>query len=174
MLQDKLTGALIGLARATDGNEHLISASSTAVVVESLFATLTNGSSDDKTLEALIQRVEEEKRKMVPNCFTCASPCGKNNDYDMQKLWGSQEDVRTLKGLLLTGIRGMAACAYQAAALGCHDDTVDRFFYKALVVIGIDGFDREGLLPVVLEMADVNWKCIALLHKASPEKEKQE
>ena len=35
-----MTGALIGLARATDGNEHLISQASTAVIVEGLSATL--------------------------------------------------------------------------------------------------------------------------------------
>ena len=50
-IQDQLTGALIGLARATDGNEHLISQSSTAVIVEGLFATLTNVNFDDQSLQ---------------------------------------------------------------------------------------------------------------------------
>ena len=37
-LQDRLTGSLIGLARATEGNEHFLSDSTAAVVVEGLFA----------------------------------------------------------------------------------------------------------------------------------------
>ena len=35
-LQDKLTGALIGLARATEGNQHVVSDSTAAVIVEGL------------------------------------------------------------------------------------------------------------------------------------------
>ena len=168
-LQDRLTGALIGLARATDGNEHLISKGSTEVIVESLFATLTNVNFDNAALEKLLERVEEEKRKMVPDCFVCASPCGKNNDYDMDNLWNADEDIRSLKSLILFGIRGMAAYAYHAAVLGYHDDTVDRFLYKALIAIGMEDFGMEELLPIVLEVGEVNLKCMALLDQANTE-----
>lgn len=168
-LQDKLTGALIGLARATDGNEHLICTSSTAVIVESLFATLTNVNFDNAALEKLLRRVEDEKLKMVPDCFTCVSPCGKNNDYDMGRLWNADEDIRSLKSLILFGIRGVAAYAYHAAVLGYHDDTVDRFFYKALIAIGMDDFGMEELLPIVMEVGEVNLRCMELLDKANTE-----
>ena len=168
-LQDKLTGALIGLARATEGNEHLISTSSTAVIVESLFATLTNVNFDNVALEKLMGRVEEEKRKMVPDCFTCASPCGRNNDYEMGKLWNADEDIRSLKSLILFGIRGMAAYAYHAAVLGYHDEAVDRFFYKALIAVGMDEFGMEELLPIVMEVGEVNLKCMAMLDRANTE-----
>ena len=168
-IQDQLTGRLIGLARATDGNEHLISESATAVIVESLFATLTNVNFDNAALERLMDRVEEEKRKMVPDCFTCASPCGKNNDYDINWLWNADEDIRSLKSLILFGIRGMAAYAYHAAVLGYHDDTVDRFFYKALIAVGMDDFGMNELLPIVMEVGEVNLKCMALLDKANTE-----
>lgn len=168
-LQDKLTGALIGLARSTDGNEHLISPSTTAVIVESLFATLANVNLDDSALEQLLGRVEAEKRKMVPDCFVCASPCGKNNDYDMEQLWSAHEDIRSLKSLILLGIRGIAAYAYHAAVLGYHDETVDRFFYKALTVLGMEDWSMEDLLPVVLEMGEVNLTCMALLDRVNTE-----
>ncbi len=168
-LQDRLTGALIGLARATDGNEHLINASATEVIVESLFATLTNVNFDDAALEKLLKRVEEEKRKMIPDCFSCASPCGKNNDYDMKGLWNADEDIRSLKSLILFGIRGMAAYAYHAGVLGYRDEEVDRFFYKALTAIGIDQFGAEQLLPIVMEVGEVNLKCMAMLDRANTE-----
>lgn len=158
-LQDKLTGALIGLARATDGNEHLISSASTAVIVKSLSAMLTG----DAPLEALLEQVEREKRKMVPDCFLCANPCGKNSDYDMRQLQNEQEVVRSLKTLLLFGIRSMAVCAQQAAGLGLHEDAVDRFFYKALIIIGMDDWEAEALLPIVAEMGEMTRKCTVLL-----------
>ena len=41
-LQDRLTGALIGLARAIEGNEYKISATTDQLVIEGLFTTITN------------------------------------------------------------------------------------------------------------------------------------
>ena len=169
LLQDKLTGTLISLARVTDGNSHLINPSATEVIVEGLFATLTNVNFDDNALLNLLKRAEAEKRKMVPDCFACASPCGKNNDYDMEKLWTADEDIRSLKSLILFGIRGMAAYAYHAAVLGYHEQEVDRFFYKALTAISMDDFGMEDLLPIVLEVGEVNLKCMALLDRANTE-----
>ena len=127
MLQDRLTGALIGLARATENNEHLLTDSTASVVIEGLFATLTNVNFDNDALLRMIERVDEEKRKLVPDCYACTSQCGRNNEYDMAKLWDADEDIRSLKSLILFGIRGIAAYAYHAAVLGCRDETIHRF-----------------------------------------------
>ena len=48
-LQDRLTGALIGLARATENNEHLVVDSNNQLFLEGLFATLTNVNFDPET-----------------------------------------------------------------------------------------------------------------------------
>ena len=168
-LQDKLTGALIGLARATEGNEHMVTDSTAAVIVEGLFATLTNVNFDSTDLLELIGKVEIEKKKLVPDCFHCASPCGRTNDYDLSKLWNADEDIRSLKSLILFGIRGIAAYAYHAAVLGYKDEVIHRFLYKALIAIGIDEFGMEELLPIVMEVGEVNLKCMAMLDKANTE-----
>ena len=168
-LQDKLTGALIGLARATEGNDHMLSDSTAAVVVEGLFATLTNVNFDNDALLAMMERVDAEKRKLVPECYRCASACGRNNDYDMNKLWNADEDIRSLKSLILFGIRGVAAYACHAAVLGYKDEDVHKFLYKALFAVGMDDWGMEELLPIVLEVGEVNLKCMALLDKANTE-----
>ena len=168
-LQDKLTGAIIGLARATEGNEHMVTDSTAAVIVEGLFATLTNVNFDSTDLLELIGKVEIEKKKLVPDCFYCACPCGRTNDYDMSKLWNADEDIRSLKSLILFGIRGIAAYAYHAAVLGYKDEVIHRFLYKALIAIGIDEFGMEELLPIVMEVGEVNLKCMAMLDKANTE-----
>ena len=168
-LQDQLTGALIGLARSTDGNEWALKDSTAAIVVESLFATLTNVNFDNEALQRLIDRVEEEKARLIPDCAVCASPCGKNNDYDMEKLWTADEDIRSLKSLILFGIRGMAAYAYHAAVLGYKDEEIHRFLYKALFAVGMDDWGMGELLPIVLEVVEVNLKCMAMLDKANTE-----
>jgi len=166
-LQDRLTGALIGLARAADGSEHLITPEASMTVIESLFATLTNVNFDNAALEELLRRVEEEKRRMVPDCFACANPCGRNNDFDMNDLWTAQEDLRSLRSLILFGIRGVAAYAYHAAVLGARDETVERFLYKALIAIGMEDYGMEELLPIVLEVGEKNLRIMELLDRAN-------
>lgn len=168
-LQDRLTGTLIGLARATEGNDDLISLSTDMVVLEGLFTTVTNVNFNNETIIKLIDRVEDEKKKLIPNCYSCASSCGKNDNYDMDKLWTADEDIRSLKSLILFGIRGMAAYAYHAAVLGYTDKDVNKFFYKALWVIGADNWGMDELLPVVMEVGEFNLKCMALLDKANTE-----
>jgi len=168
-MQDQLTGKLIGLARAIDGNEHLICDAANQIVREGLFATITNVNFDKEALTALLRRVDEVKRQIVPLCYECASACGKNDDYDMEHLWTAGEDIRSLKSLILFGIRGMAAYAYHAAVLGYTDPEVDRFFYKALFAVGMEGWGMDELLPIVLEVGAVNLKCMELLDKANTE-----
>ena len=168
-LQDKLTGTLIGLARATEGNDHAVTDSTAAAIVEGLFATLTNVNFDQEALLALIAQADAEKRKLVPECYRCASSCGRTDNYDMSKLWNADEDIRSLKSLILFGARGIAAYAYHAAVLGYQDKTVNNFLYKALFAIGMDDWGMEELLPIVLEVGEVNLKCMAMLDQANTE-----
>lgn len=165
-LQDQLTGALIGLARAAEGN--VPGPSTDKVIIEGLFTTVTNVNFNNETINALINRVHEEKHKLVPDCGSCGSPCGRTEDYDMKGIWEADEDIRSLKSLILFGIRGMAAYAYHAAVLGYTDKDVNQFFYKALFVIG-ENWKVDELLPVVMEVGEVNLKCMALLDKANTE-----
>ena len=86
----------------------------------------------------------------------------------MRSIWDGDEDIRSLKSLILFGIRGVAAYAYHASVLGYTDEEVNKFFYKALFTIGTD-WGMDELLPVVLEVGEVNLKCMALLDKANTE-----
>lgn len=168
-IQDQLTGALIGLSRSTEGNAHKLSDTTASVVVEGLFATLTNVNFDNEALLRILQRVEEEKKKLVPDCYACAASCGKNNDYDMKELWNANEDIRSLKSLILFGIRGIAAYAYHAAVLGYKDEKIHQFLYKALFAIGTSDWGMDELLPIVLEVGEVNLSCMEMLDKANTE-----
>ena len=163
-LQDELTGALIGLAKACTTNPK--TEDTDRILIEGLFTTITNVNFNKETLTDMIARVREEKDKISPGCSCCPSPCGNTNDYDVKQIWNADEDIRSLKSLILFGIRGMAAYAYHAMVLGYEDEEVNAFFYKALRVISFD-LEMEQLLPVVLEVGEVNLKCMALLDKAN-------
>ena len=166
-LQDELTGALIGLARAVDSTTA-ISKRTGQIIIEGLFTTVTNVNFDDASIENMIQKVRAEKKRLVPDCSKCQSPCVKTDEYDMQQLWNANEDIRSLKSLILFGIRGMAAYAYHANVLNYEDTEVNRFFCEALFKIGYEE-SADALLPTVLKVGEINLKCMALLDKANTE-----
>ncbi|MDL2281243.1 hydroxylamine reductase [Selenomonadales bacterium OttesenSCG-928-I06] len=166
-LQDKLTGALVGLARATEGNVPTMSTHQ--VMLDGLFTTLTNVNFNNESITELIEKVHQEKDALVPRCNSCASVCGRNDDYDMQQLWTeANEDIRSLKSLILFGLRGVAAYAYHALVLGYTNDEVFDFIYEGMHAIGQD-LPMEKLLPLVLKTGEINFKCMELLDKANKE-----
>ena len=166
-LQDELTGALISLAKAVDGTET-ISKRTGQIIIEGLFTTVTNVSFDNAAIENMIQKVRAEKERLISDCSKCQDPYSSTEEYDLQQLWNANEDIRSLKSLILFGIRGMAAYAYHANVLNYEDAEVNRFFCEALFMIGY-GESVETLLPTVLKVGEINLKCMALLDKANTE-----
>ena len=84
----------------------------------------------------------------------------------MTNIWNADEDIRSLKSLILFGIRGMAAYAYHAMVLGYEDETVDAFFVEALNAIGQE-LGMDDLLPIVMKVGEINFKCMGLLDTAN-------
>lgn len=165
-LQDKLTSELIGLARACSNNAK--TDKTDRIILEGLFVAVTNVNFDNDFIDRLIERIKDEKQRIVPNCSYCQSPCGHNDVYDLNNIWNDSEDIKSLKSLILFGIRGMSAYAYHAMVLGYSDKEVNEFFYKALFYLGED-FDTDLLLSLVMEVGKVNLKCMELLNRANTE-----
>ncbi len=163
-LQDALTGELIGLARAAEGNAP--TKSTHKIVVDGLFTTVTNVNFNEETLRRQIETVQAEKARLAPKCVDCATACGRNDGYDVKQIWEGDEDVRSLKSLLLFGMRGMAAYAHHAEVLGRSDDKVNDFFYKGLLALGKNK-PADELLALVMKLGDVNLKCMELLDGAN-------
>lgn len=153
LAQDALTGALIHLACVCDSP----SPETDQLIIEGLFTTLTNVSFDTDAVNALTQ-----KAYAAIQAFEAAPA----PDYDLSQLWQADEDIRSLKSLILFGIRGMAAYAYHAAVLGYHDATVNAFFYQALKAIA-EKSSIDDLLPIVLQTGEVNLTCMEMLDLAN-------
>ena len=162
-LQDQLTGALINLARLTDGKSD--GGKVDRLLIEGLFATVTNVAFDDATMQKFICAAHQEAAKLSKTCDGCGAIPG---DYDMNKIWSAHEDVRSLKSLLLFGMRGMAAYAYHALMLGHNNESVMNFFYKGLSALAED-WGLDELLPLVMECGHTNLICMELLDKANTE-----
>ena len=153
-LQDKLTGTLIALAGQFAGKD--VPEEVATVLMEGLFTTISNVNFNDATLAEQIAKTGAATQAAI-------------TAYDMEKLWKHQdEDIRSLKSLILFGLRGMAAYAYHAKMLGYSDQEVNNFFAEGLAAVGAN-LTMQELLPLVLKVGAINLKCMALLDKANTE-----
>lgn len=147
-LQDDLTSAIITLANICEKNEN-----NTRLIIDALFTTITNVNFDSAS-------IQEEINKVL---FTSGE-----KDFDVQCVWSTDEDIRSLKSLILFGLKGIAAYAYHARILGYSDKDVDNFFYEALQDISKDLY-KDELLQLVLKTGEINLKCMELLDRANTE-----
>ena len=76
-------------------------------------------------------------------------------------------DIRSLRELLLYGLKGMAAYADHASILGETDETVSAFFYKALAAMVDDGLSAADLVELNMELGRVNFRCLEILDKGN-------
>ncbi len=173
-LQDALTGALIGLARAID-DPATVSDETWTVMTEGLLATAPDVCLDDTAtaidvhsddvttaldahpvdtaIEALIRKVRAEKERLAPGCSQCMAPCGRTADYDMQALWNAEEEVRALKLRILTDLREIAAHIAHAPAQQDEETDVYPLLSEALFKIGYDE-STEALMTTVRKVEE--------------------
>ena len=104
--QDELMGALIGLARASKSGNP--TSKTDELILKGLFTTITNVNFNNETIKKIKTEIEKEKGRVTSE---------KAEDFDMKEIWNEHEDIRSLKSLILFGIKGMAAYAYHAFIL---------------------------------------------------------
>ena len=170
-LQDTLTGALIALANtaacSNKNSNHNLSASLVDeinhLILEGLFTTITNVNFDDASIQDLTARIHTAAAKTANACNVSVV-----YDYDMNNIWNANEDIRSLKSLILFGVRGMAAYAYHAMTLGYTDASLNQFFLTALDSLS-KNWGMNELLPIVMEVGRFNLTCMELLDRANTE-----
>ncbi|MBZ9607203.1 hydroxylamine reductase [Clostridium estertheticum] len=77
------------------------------------------------------------------------------------------EDVRSLRELLIYGLKGMAAYAKHASSLGYNDDGLHAFTQKGLASTLNDNLSVDELVALVLECGKYGVDAMALLDKAN-------
>ncbi len=152
--KDALTGALIGLSRATYGDTE--PDERTWQLLKKGLLALAGDSREE--LAELTGRVREEKKRLVPRCSVCASPCGRNADYDMALLESDSAEARALKAAVLAEARTLAAKP------GSGGEEEGRFLAKALFAVG-EEWDADMLRPILEEAEQRMEAC------ASPQSE---
>ena len=152
--QDVLTCELIGLAQAMRA-KSVECAQAIDLIVDSLFACVTNVSFDTTSIDALASEVKSKRTEL-----------GGATVMEADLLFGGNEDIRSLRSTLLFGLRGMAAYAHHARILAKRDHEVDAWFIKGLAALG-EAHSLEEWLGLLMEFGGVNLKCMALLDEAN-------
>lgn len=134
--ETRLIGALIGLARATDGNT--VRTEETGRLMRAGLAALRKNAH-----QTLVEKIHAEKRILAPDCATCGAPCGKTADYDIKQWKNEAEPVQEQKWMLLKRL--------VEVAVACSDSAeVDYFLTKALFALG-ESWEAEWIAALLKE-----------------------
>jgi len=150
---NELACALVGLARAAE--DKTPGKNADELMMQGLFAMVTNVNFDPERIDEMKQQVKTEKNKL-----------GGAQDFDPESLFHGDTDIVSLRSTLLFGLRGMSAYAWHAHVLGKDDAEVTDWFYKGMRAIGEDHSVDEWL-SLIMEFGQTNLKCMELLDEAN-------
>lgn len=152
MREDKIISTLIGLIGACNNNPK--TADTDGLIIKALAFPLVCPGYDDSTLQGLINDIHSEKNAVAPGCAMCAAPCGNTSDYDMRRIYETDDEIREVKLQILAKLQKLAAYVYRdqgAEASTCSDNT---FFYKALAYVSSER-DAADLLEILDEAKNI-------------------
>ncbi len=179
-LMDLLIYALQGISLYAEKGEDEIDRKYGIFTIQALFSTITNANFDEDKIVELIKKgliLRDDLKSMITqsqdNMHDSALWEGKTKEDFLLKAkhvsplsFSDNEDIRSLKALILYGLKGIAAYADHASVLGFYDDEIIKFIYKGLAALAKD-LPVDALVNIVLETGENAVKTMALLDKAN-------
>lgn len=182
-LQDLLIYACKGIAEVVaKGNLEVANLSkANHEVLKSLFMTITNANFDEMAIEKqilnLIQIRDELKLKSTGLALSDAGTFTVTNLASMLEKSGKvgvlateNEDVRSLRELIIYGLKGMAAYTHHALNIGKEDLDINAFIYEALAATLDDTLTADQLVALTLKTGQFGVSAMALLDGANTSK----
>lgn len=142
MEDNKIISALIGLVGACNNNPK--SKYTDRIVIKALALPLTRPEADTETLQSFIEEIYAEKYTVSPGCAACQTPCGNTADYDMNRIYEAEADIRDLKLKMLSALEELAAELYSRHKPDSLSEESMEIFYKVLAYISFD-MERDNL-----------------------------
>jgi len=183
-LQDLLRYVTIGLSVVTTrlrSEGKKVDKEANHQVTTNLFTTITNANFDD---EAIYERIEKtlkmkenlsaklSDRQNLPDAATWQSH-DRSEMAEKAKTAGvlrtADEDVRSLRELILYGLKGLSAYVKHANVLKHEDESIDAFIQNALAKTLDDSLSVNDLVALTLETGSYGVKGMALLDAANTE-----
>lgn len=182
-LEDLLTHAVQGLCIVAEAGRkvNVIDNAIDIFVCEAIFACLTNVDFDPARFEDFIYQTvklrDELKAKVEAAGGTIESTAAaltftpadtregleeQGAALDFITTLDDNEDLRSLKQIIMYGLRGLAAYAEHAAILGQEDNEVYAFVHHAMAALTTE-MGLEDLVALALKTGEVNIRAMELL-----------
>ncbi len=185
-LQDLLIYALSGLSEVSlkakeKGRKEN---SEVFLILEGLFATLTNVNFDGERIKDYILEVVETREKIKKDFGindvseiskfspgkTMEELISQGKEVELRPDKATDEDIFSLKLTILYALKGLAAYAYHAFKLNKKNEEIYDFIQKMLVeIFQNNNQDLEKWIDYALEAGRINLKVMELLDAANTE-----
>ena len=186
-IQDLLIFVTKGLATvANEGRKvGIIDKKVNRMIIDNLFITITNANFDFKAIEKRVkdtlvareelkERVQAKGGHPIGSDFKgCATWTATTIEKMMEKasqvgvLATENEDIRSLRELIMYGLKGLAAYMEHAMNLGHDKEEVHAFMAETLVKILDDSLSADELTALALETGKFGVDGMALLDEAN-------
>lgn len=183
-IQDLLIYVTKGLAEvATKARREDIKVSKNInhIITMNLFTTITNANFDNEIFyirvketmglkEELLSKISDKSSLTEAALFVCET----KNEMDEKAskvgvLVTENEDIRSLRELIIYGLKGLSAYMKHANALGYDDENISEFMQKALSAVNSNDVTLDEYVSLALETGKFGVDGMALLDKANTE-----
>jgi len=189
-LQDLLIHVLKGISIYGEklGEFGISDNETTLFIAQGLFSTISNGNWENERFEDMIKEGLIRRNKLR-DLFLTAYKEKKGTDFDEplhdSAVWYSDntadfdrkakyigilatenEDVRSLRELLIIGLKGIAAYTDHAAALGYENESIYAFIMEALASTTKD-LSVDEMVALVMKAGETSVTAMALLDEAN-------
>ncbi|MEA4876370.1 MAG: hydroxylamine reductase [Aminobacterium sp.] len=146
-------------------------------VLSSLFMTITNANFDDSHIENQIKKMivlrdELKNTVKVKDLHDASIFTVDSREAMLEKaasvgvLSTENEDIRSLREMIIYGLKGMAAYGEHAKNIGKEDLDINAFIYEALAATLDDSLTADDLVALTLKTGEYGVKVMALLDEA--------
>lgn len=146
--------------------------------LKNLFMTITNANFDADAIEKQILKTVEIRdriRNSIPGrTFGDAARFEISNRESMIEKSGhigvlstGDEDIRSMREMIMYGVKGLAAYAYHAFNLGKEDPSLYEFVYEALNATLDEDLSLDELVALTMKTGEYGVKAMALLDDAN-------
>lgn len=149
MGEDRIISVLVGLAGACSNNPKTPNTDS--LILKALAFPVLCPEADEERLAEVVDGLYAEKHAISPGCAECVFPCGNTSDYDMDRIYGAEEEIRDIKQQIISGLQNLAACVCRGREQGKDMELDGSFLCRAISYIGFD-LEKEVLQELLEEI----------------------
>lgn len=150
-------------------------------ITDALFSTITNANFDKESILARVEHGLKLREKLVQQLLNKGLQIpeveevlwkGTRDEYEEKAkqvgvLREKDINIRSVKELIVYGLKGMAAYLEHAMRLGYNDKEIHQFIQHTLTTLTIGKNDLNELLTLALKTGEWGVKTMALLDKAN-------